>query len=73
MIVAAALYDETAAYQLTHGLFDGLRAPHRTSGRTVAHKLLLNALHPDYRPCRWTEQQQLRIRGFINTVEALEP
>ena len=40
MIVAAAVYDETAAYQLTHGLFEGVAS----DDRAHVHKTVLMSL-----------------------------
>ena len=73
MIVAAVLYDETAEQQLTTGLFDGAEPDDRASMRTNVLNVFAEALNPGFGECRWTEQQQDQIRGFIELVEALEP
>ena len=75
MVVAAVLYDDTAARQLTHGLFDGVPDPaNRQRARQNMLYAFTEALNPpDGRGCRWTVEQQARIRGFIETVEALQP
>ena len=31
------------------------------------------ALNPEKGECRWTLEQQTRIRGFVDAVEALQP
>ena len=74
MGVAAALYDETAAEQLTTGLFDGvdptLRQRLQTQARVAFESELCRAVAPQR---RWTKDQQDKLRGFIDIVEALQP
>ena len=73
LAVAAALYDETAAEQLTTNLFVGAT----TRGRHSLHEQTLaaftEALNPPSFEFRWTDEQMARIAGFIKTVEALQP
>ena len=72
MFAAAVLYDETAAYQLTHGLFDGWN--HDVDNRAVAQSRVQERFSEELNPpCRWTDTQQQRLREFVHTVEALEP
>ena len=71
MITAAALYDETAAQQLTTGLFDGVRRHHRSQIQQKMLRVFADQLDPD--DYRWTTEQQNRLRGFSATIEALEP
>ena len=82
MVVAAALYDETAATQLTTGLFDAAPDWERRHLRDHVLELFNDALNPktpggnfgsEAKPSRWKPEQQNRIRGFINIVEALQP
>ena len=74
MCVAAVLYDELAEKQLTSDLFVGIEP---VSNRRVVRECTLqtfaDALNPTEGECRWTPEQQHRIRGFIKTVEGLEP
>ena len=73
LVVAAALYDDTAAIQLTTGLFVGVSP----SDRETVHSTVLGAfasqLPGEATQCQWTEQQQDQIQGFIDVVEGLEP
>ena len=73
VVVAAVLYDETAEYQLTHGLFDAV--PYRDEClRTHALKTFAEALSPfPDGKCRWSPEQQDKIRGFMDVIEALDP
>ena len=74
MVAAAVLYDDTAERQLTHGLFDGVPDPEvRHWLRLNALKTFNEALNPPGGECRWTSEQQTRISGFVETVDALEP
>ena len=74
VIVAAALYDETAAQQVTTVLLAGVGHDNRADTQENVLYIFLQALHPaDGDECRWTPEQQDRIRGFINMVEALKP
>ena len=74
MVAAAALYDKTAETQLTTGLFDGAAPDNRAGMQQAISRTFAKALNPpDSGECRWTVEQQTRIHGFINTVEALEP
>ena len=74
MVVAAALYDETAQRQLTHGLFDAtIYRVQRHKLKSNVRKALDRSLDPLDGECRWTLEQQDRIREFINIVKALEP
>ena len=72
MVVAAALYDDTAAEQLTTGLFDGVNPQHRRSLRTNTLAAFTIELNPKGEPCRWSEQQQNRIRGFVDVIDGLD-
>ena len=87
--VTAALHDETAAYQLTHGLFDGAAdVQQRRELKTNALVALNNVLNPPdddqwthsqkartrmFRERKWTAAELDRIRSFIDTIEALQP
>ena len=71
LFAAAALYDETAEYQLTHGLFVGAANKHRLRDRALV--ALKEALNPPAGECRWTVEQQHRLRGFVAVVEGLQP
>ena len=75
MVTAAVLYDDTAARQLTHGLFDGVPDPDdRQQFRTSVLEAFNEALNPpDGRECRWTVEQQTKLAGFVETVEASQP
>ena len=83
VIVAAALYDETAEQQLTTELFEGVGATNRDMMRTNMLKVFGEALntsqfettagHHRDGTCLWDQPQQNRIRGFIDLVEALNP
>ena len=73
MTVAAALYDETAQYQLTHGLFDGVTSWYHSEIHDRTRRLFGDVLIPTDGESRWTPEQQERIRGFIDIVEALKP
>ena len=73
IVSAAALYDETAERQLTTCLFDGVETGDRADMQQTVADMFTEALNPGVGECRWTKQQQTRIRGFIDTVEALEP
>ena len=69
MIVAAALYDETAEQQLTTGLYDGLNAEQRVDARTNTLRILTEALNPtDQIECRWTPEQQQRLQSFYSLI-----
>ena len=72
MICAAALYDETAQYQLTTGLLDGVDTYRHETTRLRALNVFRYGLNPEDGDSRWTAEQQNRIRGFIETVEGLE-
>ena len=72
MVCAAALYDETAERQLTTGLMDGIQR-NRADVQQAAVDMFTEALHPGVGECRWTPEQQTRIRGFIDVIEGLEP
>ena len=74
MIVAAALYDDTAQQQLTTGLFDGgVHDRERCHLRNQALELFDYALSPANGECRWTDEQRDQISGFIAVVEGLVP
>ena len=73
MITAAGLYDNTAQRQLTTGLFDAIPAYNRRYLQIHMLSVFEQQLNPDTGTSRWTTQQLQRIRGFIDTVEALEP
>ena len=73
MIVAAVLYDETAQYQLTHGLFDGVALDDRVGIQHAALVAFDESLNQTDSECRWTSAQQHKLRGFIDLVEALNP
>ena len=74
VIVAAMLHDETAAEQLTTGLFDSVDSGlYRSELKAKVLTVLNDALNPSPGECLWTAEQQDRLRGFIETVEALEP
>ena len=76
LIAAAVLYDETAAEQLTSDLFVGVEQRNRAAARDRALSVFANAyLNSNREPFRhdWNDEQQRRIRGFIETVEGLEP
>ena len=78
LVVVAALYDETAQYQLTHGLFDVADRWDRRRIQQHALEALNHALNPGSLPdphhehC-WTPEQTEQIHGFIKTVEGLKP
>ena len=72
LIVAAALYDETAAEQLTTGLFDGVPTYEHRQMLKRRTELLEDALNPSEGACRWTAEQQHRIRGFVDVIEGDE-
>ena len=81
MIATAVLYDDVAARQLTTDLFVGVETSEQPRVRSRTLKLLDYALNPqnyhgprkwsapDER--RWSPTEQQRIRGFVETVEAL--
>ena len=73
LVTAAALYDKKAQQQITSGLFDGVKQRDRATIRTRALETFADELNPRDKPCRWTAEQQTQIRGFIKTVETLEP
>ena len=73
MVTAAALYDETAQQQVTSKLFTGANQQQRSQLRTVVTDMFSQQLNPDDGACRWTPDQQNRLRGFIDTVKALNP
>ena len=83
MIVAAALYNETAERQLTSDLFVGVgfgervspfqRVEERNDALIKTRDVFLNALTPETGECCWTAEQQQRIRGFVDVIENLEP
>ena len=73
MVVAAALYDETAEQQLTTGLFDGVDDWNRPDLRDDTLEVFADVLDPpDGAPCRWTANQRTRIRSFVDVVEGLD-
>ena len=72
MVAAAALYDDTAAEQLTTGLFEGVHPGVRAEVRTYVLDAFDEQLNPEDSECRWTPEQQERIRGFAALVERLE-
>ena len=69
LIVAAALYDETAERQLTTDLF----VP---GARRSLHASVLwafkNALNPAVGECRWGSTHQDQIRGIITVLEDMD-
>ena len=71
LFAAAALYDETAQHQLTHGLFVG--ATNKRLLRNRALVALKEALNPPAGECRWTVEQQHRLRDIVDIVEGLQP
>ena len=74
MIVAAALYDDTAERQLTTGLFDGeVDERERRRLRNLALDVFDYALNPAFKECRWTSNQQSQIRGLRLVVGGLKP
>ena len=73
LVTAAVLYDTKAQQQITSGLFDGVKQRDRATIRTRALETFADELNPRDKPCRWTAEQQTQIRGFIKTVETLEP
>ena len=75
IVAGAVLYDETAQQQLTHGLFAGAErfCWRRVALRTQTLAAFNEALQPYHGDCRWSDEQQARIRGFIDVIEALEP
>ena len=70
--VSAALYDQTAEKQLTTELFVGAKEQRRKRLENRAISAFKAAVSPRCKP-RWTAEQQERIHGFIDVVEALEP
>ena len=74
IIAAAMLHDECAAEQLTTGLFDSVDSGlHRSELKARVLTVLSDVLYPTTGQCRWTEEQQDRLRGFDETVRALNP
>ena len=75
LIAAAVLYDDEAAMQLTSDLFVGVEQRNRVAARDRTLRVLTNALNSNREPFRhdWNDEQQRRLRGFIETVEGLEP
>ena len=74
LITAAALYDQQAACQLTHGLFDGCSdVEQRRELKVNGLEVLGHALNPTDGDSRWDEEQQDRLCGFIDIIEALNP
>ena len=80
MFAAAALYDKTAEHQLTTGLFDtwnhnsDSRSVTDVDDRIVAKQRVVERFEETLKePCRWTDEQQERLRGFVTIVEALNP
>ena len=69
MVTAAALYDETAAAQLTTDLTAGVDTDSVDTLRTNILKAFTEALNPGIGKCRWNEQQQHKLRGFIKILE----
>ena len=72
-LIAAALYDDTASQQLTTGLFVGVGNDSQRLLKGTALEVLNHALNPPGEECRWTDEQQDKLRGFIKLVEALKP
>ena len=68
MIAAAALYDDTAQHQLTHGLFATATAETRDRLRHNTLEVFAQELK---QPCPWTDEQQNQIRVFIDLVETM--
>ena len=62
----------TAAAQLTTGLFDGVPTNKREQTQNYALSLF-NTATPHNNTDRWDEHHRDRLRGFINTIEALQP
>ena len=73
LFCVAALYDETAAKQLTHGLFAGVPTADQARMRKRALRVLDQALERAVVNYRWTVEQQQSLRGFRDTVYTLEP
>ena len=73
LVTAAALYDNIAEQQLTTGLFDGIDSDHRKYVRKNVRSAFVSQLPPEATQCRWTEDQQFRIRLFIKTVDSQKP
>ena len=73
MIAAAALHDETAAQQLTTGLFVGVEPIQRAAVHRSVGWVFAEALQPRGHRCRWTDEQQHKLAEFVDIVEALEP
>ena len=72
LFVAAMLHDECAEYQLTTGLFAAAEDSKRARFcRTRLLSILKEALNPPSGVCYWTPEQQTKLRGFIDIVEAL--
>ena len=70
MVVTAALYDETAQHQLTTGLFDVVAPSRRAAVQKRVLQQFRSELEPWHGECRWTSEQQERLRGFTDTVKA---
>ena len=72
MVAAGALYDETVAAHLTTDLTTGVEGAFVDSLRTNVHAAFTEALNPGIGECRWTEEQQDKLRGFIEVLETDE-
>ena len=69
MIVDAAVYDKTAETQLTTNLFNGV--PPRKQG--PLRNQMMQICFAQLNRTSWTLEQRDRIRGFVDTLEALKP
>ena len=71
MVAAAVLYDETAAAQLTTGLFTGFdESKHRTL-QVNTLDLLAAAADPHSGQSRWNNKQRSELHGFMRVVDGL--
>ena len=78
LVTAAALYDSETERQLTTGLFDNTTPTTWDADQTETQRRLMlrffnSQLGDNTKASCWTSEQQTKIRGFIETVEALEP
>ena len=82
MLVAAVLHDDTAASMLTTDLFEGLQPSHQSAAQLTARQSTARrevlaafnvALNAGTGHKHWTVEQQTRIRGLIDVVEASNP
>ena len=75
MVAAAVLHDKQAEHQLTTGLFDNWHES--PTERAKLQEQVLGYLNDAFNDLvfspRWSPEQHNKLRGFVETVEALQP